>query len=151
MTGWWARRISRNASRVGLCDPRGQVAQRGMGLDGATNDRRTFFCRSKPRAQPGTKETPSPRILEQAIRHFGSLGIVRNICHDHNHHSVYAGWLECLGRRVSRDAGQRCLSYEGSSPLCCFILSVEAGCRKIVAFDGFRQELLDIPEDLELA
>ena len=60
MTGFWPRTISRKDSRVRLCDSRGQVAQRGMGLDGRANGRRIVFCRSNPRAQPGTSETPSP-------------------------------------------------------------------------------------------
>ncbi|SRR6266481_1769098 len=60
------------------------------------------------------------------------------IYHDRHDHPVYAGWLECLGWRVSSDAGQCCLSYEGLRSLCRIRLSAEAG-RRESAFRGFRE------------
>jgi uncharacterized membrane protein YkgB len=52
------------------------------------------------------------------------------------------GWNAAAGG-FPRDAGQCCLSDEGLGPLCCFILSVEAGCRKVAIF-GFGKKPLDI-------
>ena len=60
------------------------------------------------------------------------------IYHDRHDYPVYAGWLECLGWRVSSDAGQCCLSYEGLRSLCRIRLSAEAG-RRESAFRGFRE------------
>ena len=60
IAGICARRICRNASTVGLWDPRGQIAQRHKAFDRTVKGRRTVFCCSKPRAQLGTRETPRP-------------------------------------------------------------------------------------------
>ena len=39
--------------------------------------------------------------------------------------------------------------FAGEAPICCFMLSVEAGRRKVVSF-GFGKKSLDIPKNLEL-
>jgi hypothetical protein len=54
------RRISKNASAVGLLDPRGRMAHRHKALDCTVNGRRIVLCCSNPRAQAGANETPSP-------------------------------------------------------------------------------------------
>jgi len=57
------------------------------------------------------------RILEQAIRGSRRLGVMCDFHHDYHHHSIYGGRVERICRRLSRDAGQCCLSDEGSGPV----------------------------------
>ena len=79
------------------------------------------------------------RILEQAIGSSGGPGVMRYLHHNYHHHSIHAGRLECGCRRISSDAGQCRFSYEGSGPVCGFILFAEAGCGESVSVGGFGQ------------
>src|SRR5260370_27549017 len=63
------------------------------------------------------------------------------IYHDRLDHPVYAGWLECLGWRVSSDAGQCRFPDEGRRSLCRVRLFAEARCREGITFGEFEKAI----------
>jgi hypothetical protein len=48
---------------------------------------------------------------------------------DHHHHSLYAGWMGPVRRRISRNDRQRCFPHEGRGASRGVGLFAEAGCR----------------------
>src|SRR5262249_35466997 len=74
------------------------------------------------------------RLLEYKIRHAWGSRFMVFIYSDRHDYPIYAGWLGCVCRRVSRNDRARCLSYEGPGSFCCIILFAQAGCGESVTF-----------------
>ena len=61
----------------------------------------------------------------------------RFMCYIHNdrhYYSIYAEWMGCICRRVSRNGWQRSFPYEGCGSLCSISLFAEAGCTEGLTF-----------------
>ena len=67
------------------------------------------------------------RVLEQEAGSVGSSRVGVYLHRNSHNHSLYAGRLGSVCRRLSRHGWKRCFSYEGCGPACRFVLSTEAG------------------------
>jgi hypothetical protein len=70
------------------------------------------------------------RLLEQKTRNCRSLRLVLLLCRDRDNYSVYARWLGCLCRRISRYDKESRVPDEGFGSVCCLVLFAEAGSSK---------------------
>ena len=69
--------------------------------------------------------------LFSALLFLGFWGRARLMCYvpdDRHHHSIHAGWLGCVGRRISGDDRKRSVPDEGHRAVRGIGLFAEAGC-----------------------
>src|SRR5215469_16872358 len=71
---------------------------------------------------------------EQVMNPRGPRFLLQLYSNKH-HHSIHAGWLGCVGGRVSSHDRARCFPYEGSGSLCRILLSFERGCCQSLSCD----------------